>query len=82
VIDQTVVDGSLRGEYAVAVGVAAQRLDVAARDRITVVRPADPRHPALLVRPDAYVAWAADHADTANIATALDNWLGAATVAH
>jgi hypothetical protein len=84
--DIALAGGSARLYEALRAGtfvlVVPDGVDVPARDRITVVRPADPRHPALLVRPDADLAWAADHADTANIATALDNWLSAATVAH
>ncbi|MGY2124287.1 FAD-dependent monooxygenase [Nocardia gipuzkoensis] len=43
-------------------------------DHVRVVRPADPAHPAMLVRPDGYVAWASDRQDAAECKAALDNW--------
>lgn len=43
-------------------------------DRVRVARPADPAHPAMLVRPDGYVAWAGDRQDVAECKAALDNW--------
>ncbi|WP_431951451.1 FAD-dependent monooxygenase [Nocardia lijiangensis] len=43
-------------------------------DRVRVVAPADPAHPAMLIRPDAYAAWASDRHDAAECKAALDNW--------
>jgi 2-polyprenyl-6-methoxyphenol hydroxylase-like FAD-dependent oxidoreductase len=54
--------------------------DMRSTDRVTVVHAADPDRPALLVRPDAYIAWAADQADTAAVTAAVDQWIGDATV--
>lgn len=45
--------------------------------RLVTAAPADPKAPAmLLVRPDGYVAWAADRADHEAMTTALEEWLG------
>jgi len=41
-------------------------------DRITVVHTADQSAPTMLVRPDAYVAWASDRTDAAEITKAAD----------
>ncbi len=43
-------------------------------DLIEVVAPADATTPTLLIRPDAYVAWAHDHPDHARLTTALSQW--------
>lgn len=56
--------------------------EVPATDHLTVVHATDPNQPALLVRPDAYIAWAADNADSSAVATAVDQWLGVASIAN
>lgn len=45
-------------------------------DRITVRAPADAAAPTMLVRPDAYVAWADDQPTPAGVARALTTWCG------
>jgi 2-polyprenyl-6-methoxyphenol hydroxylase-like FAD-dependent oxidoreductase len=45
-------------------------------DRVLIHRPVVDRLPSMLVRPDGYVAWAADIPDAAAIATALTRWCG------
>ncbi|AXE87010.1 FAD-dependent monooxygenase [Streptomyces sp. Go-475] len=46
-------------------------------ERLITVAPASPRGPALLlVRPDGYVAWAADDHDQDALLTALTRWVG------
>jgi 2-polyprenyl-6-methoxyphenol hydroxylase-like FAD-dependent oxidoreductase len=44
--------------------------------RVLVHRPVAERIPSMLVRPDGYVAWAADDPDVAAIGTALTQWCG------
>ncbi|MFC9745688.1 FAD-dependent monooxygenase [Streptomyces niveus] len=44
--------------------------------RLVTVAPATPRVPAMLVRPDGYVAWAGDHDDLAGLPAALRAWVG------
>jgi hypothetical protein len=46
-------------------------------DRLDVVAPADPAATTMLVRPDGYVAWAADAPDPSGRDAALHRWLGA-----
>ncbi len=45
-------------------------------DRLVVVRPADSATPTMLVRPDGYVAWAAERTDPASRDAAVHQWLG------
>jgi hypothetical protein len=47
------------------------------RDRVDVVAGAHPDHPALLIRPDGFVAWAGTTAE--GLAEALTRWFGSAT---
>jgi 2-polyprenyl-6-methoxyphenol hydroxylase-like FAD-dependent oxidoreductase len=48
--------------------------------RIVSVRPTTPGQPAVqLIRPDGYVAWAADRSDPAEIEAALEHWCGPRT---
>ncbi|MGF6883086.1 2-polyprenyl-6-methoxyphenol hydroxylase-like FAD-dependent oxidoreductase [Nocardia sp. GAS34] len=58
--------------------VVPEGTEIPSTDRVTVVHAADPKQPVLLVRPDAYVAWAADNADATAIAAAMGQWLGVA----
>jgi 2-polyprenyl-6-methoxyphenol hydroxylase-like FAD-dependent oxidoreductase len=43
-------------------------------DNVTVASAADPSAPVLLVRPDAHIAWAADHTDAHQMRAALIRW--------
>ncbi|MGK8557348.1 FAD-dependent monooxygenase [Nocardia gipuzkoensis] len=52
----------------------AEVAEVGWADRVRVVSPADPAHPAMLVRPDGYAAWASDRHDVAESKAALDYW--------
>jgi hypothetical protein len=49
---------------------------------VAVVAPADPSAPAMLVRPDAYIAWAGDRPDPAQLAAALTASCGPADPAR
>jgi 2-polyprenyl-6-methoxyphenol hydroxylase-like FAD-dependent oxidoreductase len=46
--------------------------------RVTVAVPADPGTPTMVVRPDAYIAWASDRPDRDGLAAALTEWCGTA----
>jgi 2-polyprenyl-6-methoxyphenol hydroxylase-like FAD-dependent oxidoreductase len=46
------------------------------RDRVTVVEPANPGNGTMLIRPDAYIAWASDAPDPAGLRAALEAWCG------
>jgi 2-polyprenyl-6-methoxyphenol hydroxylase-like FAD-dependent oxidoreductase len=73
-IDGTAVYERLRDGAFVLV--TATAVDVAPRPPLVCVVERRPRLPAaVLVRPDGYVAWAADN--TANLEAALQRWLGA-----
>jgi 2-polyprenyl-6-methoxyphenol hydroxylase-like FAD-dependent oxidoreductase len=61
--------------------VVPEGIEVPASDRVTVVHAADPHRPVTLVRPDAYIAWAADNAESAAIAAGMDHWVGATAIA-
>jgi hypothetical protein len=71
---------ALRDGRFVVVTAGATELTAPWADRITIATPADPTTPTVLVRPDAYVAWADDHPDSAHMAAALTTWCGAGTV--
>lgn len=51
-------------------------------DRVTVVVPTDASTSAMLIRPDAYIAWASDEPDSTQLTAALAAWCGAGTAAH
>jgi hypothetical protein len=48
--------------------------EIDAGEQVRLVRAAAPG-PAMLVRPDGYVAWAAEHADPATIRAAVAGWI-------
>nr|WP_206305832.1 hypothetical protein [Actinacidiphila soli] len=47
--------------------------------RVTPATWSGDRRTTLLVRPDGYIAWASDTADSADLRDALDRWTGPAT---
>jgi hypothetical protein len=49
---------------------------------VTVVVPADASTPTMLVRPDAYIAWAGDEPGPTQVAEALTASCGAGDAAH
>jgi hypothetical protein len=65
----------------VAPGAAAQEIAAPWADRVTVVAPADPSTPAMLVRPDAHIAWAGNRPEAAELTAALTAACGAPRVA-
>jgi 2-polyprenyl-6-methoxyphenol hydroxylase-like FAD-dependent oxidoreductase len=50
--------------------------------RIRPVNPTSPTEPVMLIRPDGYVAWAADDTDPATTRQALTEWCGTPTAPH
>jgi hypothetical protein len=69
------------GFVLVAPGPALHEAAAAWADRVAVVTPTDPSTRVMLVRPDAYIAWAGDEPDRAQVAAALAASCGAANPA-
>ena len=61
----------------VAPGTAAHEIAAPWADRVTVVAPADPSTPPMLVRPDAHIAWAGNRPDAGQLTAALTAACGA-----